>query len=69
MEFQKNFRKSIPNIDKPYIRAENRLVTGLPFRNQEFAEKIDQNFKKLDKSIKFWQIRQNYGFSTRSFVN
>ena len=49
----KNFRKSVPNIDKPYLQAENRLVTGIPFRNQEFLEKIDQNLKKLNKSIKF----------------
>ena len=43
--------------------------TELPFRNQEFAEKIDKNLKKLDKTIKFGQIFQNYVFfSTRRFV-
>ena len=65
----KNFRKSIPNIDKPYFQLKRVQYTGLPFLNQDFAEKIDQNLKKLDKSIKFWQIFQNYDFSTTRFVN
>ena len=43
--------------------------TGLPFRKQKFAVKIDQNLKKLNKSIKIWQIFQIYDFLTRKFVN
>ena len=52
--------RQIKNLENQYRTLINRTFklktvqfTGLPFRNQEFAGKIDQKLKKLDKSIKF----------------
>ena len=43
---ENQYRKLIHRIFEP----KSVQFTGLPFRNQEFAEKIDQNSEKMDKS-------------------
>ena len=55
-----NFDAIRKTLENQYQIMINRIFelkyvqfTGLPFSNQEFAERNKQNFKKLDKSIKF----------------
>ena len=62
--FGQFWRKS-KNIEYQYRILKNRTFshktvqfTGLPFRIQKIAEMLTKNRKKLNKSIKFWQICQ-----------